>query len=354
MIRHAEAEGNIYRRAHGQFNGLLTGRGYVQIEQLKQRFKDEHIDAVYSSDLFRAYTTAGALSGPRGLTIRKSELLREVGMGVWEDTAWGNIEYFDRDMGKKFSHDPAQWSVDGSEPYEKVQSRMIGFIKETAKLHDGETIAFFSHGFAIRALMCLLKDVPSHRTDEVPYCDNTAVAFMLCDNDDIKLEYSSCNSHLSTELSTLAHQTWWRKDVGTGRKWNNENVRITPLDTEQDSAVIEACKTDIGERPPADREYTAYMENDPVGIIGINTEEGAGSGTGRISYIYVMPQFRRKTYGTQLLGQAVADFRKLRREKMYAAVPQSSTAAKFFEKFDFTGINKSNDLDIMEKYLVNW
>jgi len=354
LVRHAEAEGNIYRRAHGGFNGLVTGRGYIQIEQLRERFNDEHIDAVYSSDLFRAYTTAGAVSEPRGLTINKTEMLREVCMGVWEDTAWGNIEYFDSEMGDKFSHDPAQWSIKGSEPYENVQNRMVSFITETARRHDGETIAFFSHGFAIRAFMCLLNNIPSHRTDEMPYCDNTAVALMIFDNNKLELEYHSCNSHLSNELSTLAHQTWWRKDVGTGRKWDNENVRIIPLDAVSDAVLIKSVEAEAGERPAADREYAAYIGGEPAGIIGIDINRESSDNTGWISYLHVRQQLRRKTYGTQLLGQAVSDFRKLRRDTLKVGIAPDDPAVEFFKRYKFDIIHESENRIIMEKSLINW
>ena len=30
LIRHAEAEGNLYRRIHGQYNSLITDNGYRQ------------------------------------------------------------------------------------------------------------------------------------------------------------------------------------------------------------------------------------------------------------------------------------------------------------------------------------
>jgi probable phosphoglycerate mutase len=58
LIRHAEAEGNLYRRIHGWYDGAVTDMGYRQIEALKQRFADIKIDAVYSSDLKRARETA--------------------------------------------------------------------------------------------------------------------------------------------------------------------------------------------------------------------------------------------------------------------------------------------------------
>ena len=34
IIRHAEAEGNVYRRCHGQYNALLTTRAYKQLPYL--------------------------------------------------------------------------------------------------------------------------------------------------------------------------------------------------------------------------------------------------------------------------------------------------------------------------------
>ena len=40
LIRHAEAEGNLYRRAHGWYNSTITDRGYRQIAALAKRFAD--------------------------------------------------------------------------------------------------------------------------------------------------------------------------------------------------------------------------------------------------------------------------------------------------------------------------
>ncbi len=81
LIRHAEAEGNLYRIAHGQYDGLITDRGYQQLRVLKKRFDDVHIDAVYSSDLFRARSTARAIYEPTGLALLTDPAWREIHMG---------------------------------------------------------------------------------------------------------------------------------------------------------------------------------------------------------------------------------------------------------------------------------
>ena len=85
LVRHAEAEGNLYRRIHGQYNSLITDNGYRQIAALAHRFSTIQVDAVYSSDLFRTCTTAKAVYGPKGLPLNTRPTLREVDMGEWED-----------------------------------------------------------------------------------------------------------------------------------------------------------------------------------------------------------------------------------------------------------------------------
>ena len=46
LIRHAEAEGNVYRRCHGQYDSLLTPRAYEQLPCLAKRFEGVPLDAV--------------------------------------------------------------------------------------------------------------------------------------------------------------------------------------------------------------------------------------------------------------------------------------------------------------------
>ena len=81
LIRHAEAEGNLYRRIHGWYDALITGNGYRQIQALEGRFPGVSVDAVYSSDLFRTKTTAKAISLPKHLELHTDPGLREVHMG---------------------------------------------------------------------------------------------------------------------------------------------------------------------------------------------------------------------------------------------------------------------------------
>ena len=107
IVRHAEAEGNLYRRIHGQYDSLVTPQGYRQIEALERRFQDIHIDAVYSSDLYRTRMTAKAIYRPKGLPLRLEPGLREIAMGRWEDETWAGGARSDPEEMSRFSRSAA-------------------------------------------------------------------------------------------------------------------------------------------------------------------------------------------------------------------------------------------------------
>jgi len=332
LIRHAEAEGNIYRRAHGQFNGQLIGRASAQIEQLRERFLHENMDAVYSSDLSRACVTAAAISQTRGLKINTTELLREVCLGDWEDISWGDINYHFPEMGELFNSDPARWSVAGSEKYEQVQERMKRCLIDIARRHDGQTVAVFSHGFSIRAITCQLLGIPSHKIEQVPYCDNTAVALLRYEDDKFTVEYHRDTSHLRGDTSTLATQTWWKDE----NKRLREELRF---------------EWETGTAPVS---HKALLGNELAGMLDLDTMRGKENNSGWISQFFVKPEYRRRGFGVQLLGQSVSEYRKLRREKLCLEVEKDSPLMEFCKKYDFSKNGESGELCLMEKNIRNW
>ena len=350
LIRHAEAEGNIFRRAHGHFNGQVIGRGHAQIGQLKERFKNETIDAVYSSDLSRTMTTASAICDAHGLSINATERLREIKVGEWEDVAWGDIIFRYPEMSGFFGSDPARWTVDGSEDYMLVRERMKNCVTEIGRRHEGGSVAVFSHGFAIRAFLCELKGIPSHKTELVPYCDNTAVALLNYSNDDLSVVYHGDNSHLSGENSTFATQTWWRDQ----KERKNEDIRYSKVDANRDAALLELCGNKLCANSPDGILFIALLGNEPIGILELDTGKEHGDGVGWISLLFVMPEFRRVEYEVQLLGQAVSEFRKLRRYRLRATVVSDEQLLAFSTRFGFTKISESDSLCTMEKNIRNW
>ena len=144
LIRHAEAEGNLYRRAHGWYNSTITDRGYRQIAALAKRFADTKFDAVYSSDRFRTMITALSIYKTHGLPLRTVRALREIDVGYWEDTPWAELERIDPEQLANFSNDSQKWHVDGCESFAEVRDRMRKVLTEIAEAHPNGTVAVFS------------------------------------------------------------------------------------------------------------------------------------------------------------------------------------------------------------------
>lgn len=212
LIRHAEAEGNLYRIAHGWHNGLITNyRGYRQIDALRQRFHDVDIDAVYASDLYRTQTTARAIWLPKALPLHLEPAFREIHMGVWEDHPWHELNKQYPEEMYHFNRRVDLWRVEGGETAQQVLDRYIPALHRIGAAHDGGTVAVFSHGAALRIVLGTLQGVPLSGIGDTPHGDNTAVSLLTWDDGALRVEYRDDNSHLTAEgLSTFARQSWWR------------------------------------------------------------------------------------------------------------------------------------------------
>lgn len=159
LIRHAEAEGNLYRRIHGWYDALVTENGLRQIQALEQRFQGEHFDAVWSSDLYRTCTTARAVYEPRGLgTGRTDPELRELNMGDWEDQTWGQVR---RTQPGSWTASTAATHLDGPPWRGAGGTGGAGGAGPGAASPPptGQTVAVFSHGTAIRQALARIKGI---------------------------------------------------------------------------------------------------------------------------------------------------------------------------------------------------
>ena len=142
LIRHAEAEGNLYRIAHGHCNGLITNyRGYQQIDALRERFRDVDIDAVYSSDLYRTQITARAIWLPKSLPLQLEPAFREICMGPWEDHTWHELNVKYPEEMYNFNRRADLWRVPGAETAQQVVDRFIPALERVARRHEGGAVA---------------------------------------------------------------------------------------------------------------------------------------------------------------------------------------------------------------------
>ncbi|MGE5651552.1 MAG: histidine phosphatase family protein [Bacillota bacterium] len=91
LIRHGETAWNAVKRLQGHLDIPLNATGERQAAALGRALLDEPLDAVFSSDLQRAYQTAQAVAGPRGMQVLVDRGLRERCYGAFEGMMYADI-----------------------------------------------------------------------------------------------------------------------------------------------------------------------------------------------------------------------------------------------------------------------
>ncbi len=376
LIRHAEAEGNLYRRIHGQYNSLITDNGYRQIRALQERFADVPIDAVYSSDLFRTMTTARAIYVPKGLPLQTRSDLRELNMGEWEDRSWAGIDRANKEMMGLFSATSPDFRAPGGESFPEVRRRGTAALLDIAAKHPNGTVAVFAHGTFIRNTVAEFLGIGPENMKKMGHSDNTAVSLLEIENGKVHVVYMDDNSHLTPEISTLARQHWWNK----ADKKLDVNLWFAPFDLSQEEnrAFYRACREDAwknlyGRLDRYDGEgflseaYHHWQANPqslamamagshPSGLLQLDLNRGAREKKGYISFLYLSPEQRRNGVGVQLIGKSISVYRPLGRDWLQLSCSEANKPAlAFYEKYGFRKSSSApgayGTLYEMEKYI---
>ena len=263
LIRHAEAEGNLYRIAQGQANSIITDRGERQIQALARRFADIPIDAVYASDLYRTCATASAIYKPKGLPLHRRRDLREICVGVWEEKTWGEIARQDPAQLENFNHRLHLWHVEGAETPQAVQARLLAAVRDIAAANDGKTVAVFSHGCAIRLLLAALQGIPLEELGKTPTGSNTAVSLLRAEGTRIQVVWRDDASHLTDPAFTRGCAV---KQRANGLE---PGLYFRPLAPEQ--AEFPAAWAGTSAALPAGAPVLAvYLDGTPVGAVAFD------------------------------------------------------------------------------------
>ncbi|MDD3346155.1 GNAT family N-acetyltransferase [Oscillibacter sp.] len=353
LIRHAEAEGNLYRIAQGQYDSILTDRGWRQVHALERRFADIAVDAVYSSDLYRTCATASALCKPKGLSLHRRRDLREISVGDWEQQTWGEIYRRDPVQMENFSRRLTQWHTAGAERPEAVRDRVLGAVREIAEKNEGRTVAVFSHGYAIRLLLATLQGCTLEEVGNTPHGDNTAVSLLEAEKGALRVVFRDDNSHLQTPEFLAGEKVRSRDSALEPGLW------FAPLKPEEQASFLTDCVAEVwpevgGGRPfqkerllsDAARRPTlvGYLGEEPVGLLQL------GPAREWISLVCVRRQYRTRGFGVQMIGQAVQHVRPLGGEALRIALPKDSSAGAFFADYGFHPKGETDgERDVLEK-----
>ena len=133
IVRHGESLGNINRIMLGNTDLDMSLRGYKQAEACADFLAEETIDAIYSSDLIRAYNTAKPHAERHGLEIIKDERLREMHVGAWENRPFVEIAEEYPEMHREWRETYATIVFPGGESVAEAGKRFWAAVVDIAE-----------------------------------------------------------------------------------------------------------------------------------------------------------------------------------------------------------------------------
>ena len=151
-IRHGETAWNVDTRIQGQLDIGLNETGRQQARRVAQALTGEPIQAIYSSDLSRAWDTARSIADATGQTLQAHAGLRERGFGVFQGKTYAEIEAAWPDQAWRWRKRDPQWAPQGGESLLDVRERITRTAAELAARHLGEQIVLVAHGGVMDAL----------------------------------------------------------------------------------------------------------------------------------------------------------------------------------------------------------
>ena len=206
LVRHGQSLANADRLFAGHSDFDLSDFGKEQANMTaRYLYARERIDAIYASDLLRAYHTACPIGEIFGLPVIKDTGLREIYAGDWEGLAFDHIAKAFPDAFSLWRNDYCNARPVGGESTKEVYERIVPHVLELARKHDGETILVSTHATVVRAFTAYATGYSSEESGRVRFSQNASINLFAYDKGRVSVLRTDVLDHLG-ELVTLMPQ----------------------------------------------------------------------------------------------------------------------------------------------------
>jgi broad specificity phosphatase PhoE len=197
LIRHGETDWNLNGRWQGHTDVPLNELGYRQARLVAARLAatGPQFDAIYSSDLARAYQTAWEIGAAVKVAVQLLPSLREIDLGTWSGLTYDEIrasyptEIALLELGQDIPRG-------GAETLSALRKRVVEAVDAIAHHHRGETLALISHGGSIRMLLAHADSYSGDGFRRFPHIGNTSISIVRVGPDGWQLNQINDMAHL--------------------------------------------------------------------------------------------------------------------------------------------------------------
>ena len=203
-IRHGETAWNVDSRLQGHLDIPLNDVGLWQARQAALALADEPIDAIYSSDLQRAWVTARAIAETTRAPLTAHQGLRERSFGVLQGHTFEELEAKEPEQAYRWrKRDPA-FAPEGGESLIALRERITATTHALAAQHVGGQIVLVAHGGVLDVLYraATRQDIQAPRTWQL---GNAAINRLLWTPDGLSLVGWADTQHLDNAVRDENH-----------------------------------------------------------------------------------------------------------------------------------------------------
>ena len=207
LIRHGESVANVEGRFAGHLDAPLSETGHVQAAITAEYIHSQYtVDAVYASDLSRAFETGKAVADRRDISITPDSSLREIFAGDWEGAIYD-------DLPKQFPTSFHTWLTDignavcdHGESIAHLQERVLITLRRIAAKHDGQTVVIATHATPIRAVQCFCEGKTLNEMKNVPWVSNASITVVEYEHNSFRLLTIGEDAHLGQQRTAFPNK----------------------------------------------------------------------------------------------------------------------------------------------------
>ena len=201
VIRHGQSISNLEGIFTGNMDLALTDIGHRQAQITADHIlQNYHVDAVYSSDLRRAFDTGRAVAEPLGIDLVTDRRLREIYAGDWEGRTFDELTaHYPNYM--VFRTDIGNCTTDGGETVAQLSQRVLEAFMEIGEANPGKTVVIATHATPIRAIQCHCQGKPVSQMKDIPWVTNASITTVIYEDHKLRLQEVGHDAHLGKIVS---------------------------------------------------------------------------------------------------------------------------------------------------------
>jgi broad specificity phosphatase PhoE len=153
LFRHGETDWNREGRLQGHTDTALNDTGLAQAKALGETLRIHRLDAIVSSDLSRALTTAQIVAGALSIPLFTDAGLRETNVGAAEGILWSDAKTrFSEGLTERW-YSEGDVAFPGGETGIATRTRGLAALRRFATQQPYRRIGVSTHGAMVRQLM---------------------------------------------------------------------------------------------------------------------------------------------------------------------------------------------------------